>query len=711
MQGREVVVRGLTAAALVLATGSSVALATGPVRPLALTGTDGPYGPGLGPGVTFSNMVLIKTVHPEFGTNIPSAPTISGSGAVVFGGNLAGPGISTANGSGYWAARGGSALSVVARRGDQIPTMPPGYTYGELFTAPQICDVNTVTFQCMIDGFTPPVTMDEGTFTERSGWVTPLVLEGVTPMPDGSPTGVFGLNSGNPGGDPWGNNQWLLNRHGDTALRCFVNDLPQEFNNHAGIYTDFGGPLVLHSRGGQQWTDGMTTLTFMGQSNPRLNDSGAMITNRLSTGTALCSWSNRARDENGVGIPGTGPLHPLFLTGDPAPGVMNGQFYSNWSNQDIAINANGRILFSADLNGGGPGAAGGLWSDARFGVLQLVALSGAAAPGTAPGQVFNIYAQFVLGAALSDNNCVVLHAQMLQQSGVGGGNDTGLWTTRSASTGLPGNLRLLVREGSPVPPGSGPDFEGLNFGEITSFWINASGLVAFTTLHNDFTRALWIEQADGSLVPVVKEFTGFDVYGDGSEIRLISTLDVLSGFAGTGDGRRTPFNDHGDVTFRLVFAGGSEGIFTTAPAVTCDAPQVTVGPDSQSVDEGDAVVLTVEWSGTGPVRHQWRLDGQPIVGALGATYTISSMSEDDVGSYDCVLTNACGNFTSSAATVSIGTPCEADFNGNGVREVSDIFAFLAAWFAQDPTADLDGTPGIGVPDIFAFLSTWFAGCP
>lgn len=54
--------------------------------------------------------------------------------------------------------------------------------------------------------------------------------------------------------------------------------------------------------------------------------------------------------------------------------------------------------------------------------------------------------------------------------------------------------------------------------------------------------------------------------------------------------------------------------------------------------------------------------------------------------------------------------CAADFDQNGVRDVADIFAFLAAWFAGDETADVDATPGIAVPDIFAFLSTWFAGC-
>lgn len=60
----------------------------------------------------------------------------------------------------------------------------------------------------------------------------------------------------------------------------------------------------------------------------------------------------------------------------------------------------------------------------------------------------------------------------------------------------------------------------------------------------------------------------------------------------------------------------------------------------------------------------------------------------------------------------LGNPaaCPADFDGNGQREVSDIFAFLSAWFAGEPAAyEFGGTPG--VPAIFAFLSAWFAGCP
>ncbi len=55
-------------------------------------------------------------------------------------------------------------------------------------------------------------------------------------------------------------------------------------------------------------------------------------------------------------------------------------------------------------------------------------------------------------------------------------------------------------------------------------------------------------------------------------------------------------------------------------------------------------------------------------------------------------------------------PCAADFDGNGVREIPDIFAFLSAWFEGDARTDIDGVAGVGVPDIFAFLSLWFAGC-
>ncbi len=55
-------------------------------------------------------------------------------------------------------------------------------------------------------------------------------------------------------------------------------------------------------------------------------------------------------------------------------------------------------------------------------------------------------------------------------------------------------------------------------------------------------------------------------------------------------------------------------------------------------------------------------------------------------------------------------PCAADFNGvNGVT-VQDIFDFLTAWLAGNPSADFNHINGVTVQDIFDFLTAWLAGC-
>ncbi|HMN39874.1 MAG TPA: GC-type dockerin domain-anchored protein [Phycisphaerales bacterium] len=56
-------------------------------------------------------------------------------------------------------------------------------------------------------------------------------------------------------------------------------------------------------------------------------------------------------------------------------------------------------------------------------------------------------------------------------------------------------------------------------------------------------------------------------------------------------------------------------------------------------------------------------------------------------------------------------PCLADFNGDDVLSVQDIFDFLNAWFAGSCFADYNHINGLGVQDIFDYLNSWFAGCP
>jgi hypothetical protein len=109
-----------------------------------------------------------------------------------------------------------------------------------------------------------------------------------------------------------------------------------------------------------------------------------------------------------------------------------------------------------------------------------------------------------------------------------------------------------------------------------------------------------------------------------------------------------------------------------------------------------------------PTLEQWVPDtDHPLAGQsiapifdLATSRTVTDSLDPD-GEFDNLLTVDSGP----------GIPdCIADFNNNGVVQVTDIFAFLSAWFTSDLTADADLDGDTDVPDIFGFLAIWFAGC-
>lgn len=80
----------------------------------------------------------------------------------------------------------------------------------------------------------------------------------------------------------------------------------------------------------------------------------------------------------------------------------------------------------------------------------------------------------------------------------------------------------------------------------------------------------------------------------------------------------------------------------------------------------------------------------------------------------------------TAATVEAGidnisvhtsNPCLCDFDGNTTVDVTDLFDFLDAWFAQSGqmganlSSDFDNSGTVDVVDLFGFLDCWFAQCP
>lgn len=86
--------------------------------------------------------------------------------------------------------------------------------------------------------------------------------------------------------------------------------------------------------------------------------------------------------------------------------------------------------------------------------------------------------------------------------------------------------------------------------------------------------------------------------------------------------------------------------------VPCVAPVITTNPTTQSVCAGNSVTFTAAATGTS-VGYQWRKNTVAITGATSSTYTILLATAADAGNYDVVVSNLCGNVTSTAATLTV----------------------------------------------------------
>ncbi len=74
--------------------------------------------------------------------------------------------------------------------------------------------------------------------------------------------------------------------------------------------------------------------------------------------------------------------------------------------------------------------------------------------------------------------------------------------------------------------------------------------------------------------------------------------------------------------------------------VTNLAPQISVQPDGQTVNEGSTLTLVTAAVGVPTPTYEWQFNGATI--ATGSTLTISNVSMSSRGNYQCVLSNEAG---------------------------------------------------------------------
>ncbi len=202
-----------------------------------------------------------------------------------------------------------------------------------------------------------------------------------------------------------------------------------------------------------------------------------------------------------------------------------------------------------------------------------------------------------------------------------------------------------------------------------------------------------------------------------------------STIAGASTGSVTVLNlqasDAGSYACEAVGCGAA----TSAGAdLTVGMPTISQDPYPAAAPLDGLAQFWVVASGSGPVSYQWRFNGVNLSddahynGTLSDTLTVSGCGYVDVGSYDCVVTDACGSIPSAPATLVIYCPADLD-DGSGTGspdsgvDINDLLYFLAAYEAGDLAADLDdgtfsGSPdgGVDINDLLYFLAHYESGC-
>ncbi|MBX3737831.1 MAG: immunoglobulin domain-containing protein [Candidatus Didemnitutus sp.] len=123
----------------------------------------------------------------------------------------------------------------------------------------------------------------------------------------------------------------------------------------------------------------------------------------------------------------------------------------------------------------------------------------------------------------------------------------------------------------------------------------------------------------------------------------------------------------GDAGTYTVVATNSAGTATSNGATltitaTDVAPEITSSPSGQIATLGSSVTFTVTATGSPAPTFQWRKDGNNIAGATNASFTIASVTLNDVGHYSATATNSLGTVVSGSATLTVSTTASRHLN-------------------------------------------------
>jgi hypothetical protein len=536
---------------------------------IALTGTDGVYGPGQGTGIVF--------------TALDGPPAINSSGQVVFrGSNAATGGIP----NGVWKRpnlSNASSNSNLAMEGGPQPGGGVYVTSGG-FNTLCINNAGDVAFR---------IGASKGIFSSSGGNMNRVALAAdIAPGTGGATYATAAVASGT----------HLFNQAGQTAyLGSFTVGtgsppvaISSGVNNSQGVYIGTGdnvnnpnanNTLVLR---GTDWFSGLggtaadTQINTPNNATMSMNGDGHYVVSTTLQGSAIVTGTGATSNSVAIVSNRSGTNDIVARVGNTAPdaaGAPSADVYRTFGVGAIGMNNLGHVAFSGSLRQGATQTvASAIFTDVNGG-SPGGSLKRAFAAGDPVGNVYAMgdtgnttpLAEFS-GLTYSTGpafGTVLLNQwdQMLFSANLSSGGQAYFRTDTE------GNLHRVVRIGdvafSPDPLSIGGTGTSTITG-VSNFSVNALGQVAFmSTITGPGVSAglgngsvLWATGPDGTLEPVVRTGTLF-TDGLGNTHTIAQSGINLALTTGNEDGRASSFNDAGFLTFSLEFMDGTSGHFAS----------------------------------------------------------------------------------------------------------------------------------------------------
>jgi alpha-tubulin suppressor-like RCC1 family protein len=151
------------------------------------------------------------------------------------------------------------------------------------------------------------------------------------------------------------------------------------------------------------------------------------------------------------------------------------------------------------------------------------------------------------------------------------------------------------------------------------------------------------------------------VSGISSNTSLVPNSNISIGGSGSNRTVRvTPAaGQTGTATITLNVSDGT-AIRTASFQLTVlpTKPLFTLNPEGEkAVNPNSPATFTATYvAGIQPFTYRWRKNGTTISGATASSYTISNAQQTHEGSYDCVITNSYGSFTTPATALTVNDP-------------------------------------------------------